>query len=343
MAVTGYGTWDAVSPEFMKKMKGYWNQREATTGKPPDPNDIQALAEAQLNVNAMERRRDLDFEQRKKEFATTSDIQREALNAQKRAATVSGITQLGTLAGVGYKAGVFDPLINAAKGIGGGVGTTTATALPPSAFAAGTAGEGMAEGAGAAGILGPEGAGLTVGSATGVGLAGQGGYLLGSQFGGGRGKEVAGITGSTAAGAAAGTWLFPGVGTFVGAGIGFVVGGFNKLRKGTVICTELYRQGKISNAEYTWCKVFKMEHVSHSTFIGYMTWAPPVVRQMEKGGWFNRLTLPLTTRLVHQWVNIAKGKKGSLSERAVYRVAYWTSRVAYHWATRGELLGVRAA
>lgn len=110
----------------------------------------------------------------------------------------------------------------------------------------------------------------------------------------------------------------------------------------TVICTELRRQERITDTTVRWCKLFRLNHVSDSTYIGYIAWATPVVKQMRKGGVFNRLALPFAHALVRQWVNIAKRRKGTRGERAVYRVAYWASRIAYRLSDERALLSVHS-
>jgi hypothetical protein len=109
--------------------------------------------------------------------------------------------------------------------------STTATG----AAAAGTAGYGMAEGAGSSGVIaGSEGVGLlgTYGPVAGASVAGMWGMnkLLGTGGPGHQGGEVhtSNILGGAAAGAAMGS-IIPGVGTLVGGIIGGAIGAIGSL------------------------------------------------------------------------------------------------------------------
>ena len=140
-------------------------------------------------------------------------------------------------------------------------------------------------------------------------------------------EDVMGVAGGAAAGAYIGSTILPGPGTIIGGIIGGAIGFASDA---SVICSELHRQGQITDSQLRWIRKFRMEHVSTSTYLGYLAWACPIVRQMRKEGWFNKAIRPVALVLIHQWINIAQVKRGGLAQRAVYRVAYCASRTVWH-------------
>ena len=99
---------------------------------------------------------------------------------------------------------------------------------------------------------------------------------------------------------------------------------------GTVICQELHRQGEVSEGELKWAVVFRRNHVSDIAYTGYRIWAKHVVNLMKTNRAFNRMFKPIALALVGQWVNIARGKKGSLFQRVVHATAYGLSIAVYY-------------
>ena len=123
-----------------------------------------------------------------------------------------------------------------------------------------------------------------------------GGYL-GGKFGDWAGEQLGiggknereiggGILGGAATGAAIGS-IVPGVGTVVGGLVGGIVGGaeeaYNSVSDavGTVICTELHRQGYIDDAIYATESRYGST-LAPECMIGYRKWAWPLVKKMRK-------------------------------------------------------------
>jgi hypothetical protein len=130
------------------------------------------------------------------------------------------------------------------------------------------------------------------------------------------------IIGGAAAGAAAGSF-FPGVGTVVGGIIGAGAGLVQDLAGDSIICTELYRQKRISLRTLLACHLFRRKYIGPDMFQEYLLWAAPIVAVMERRGLGNRLLLPFTTRFVSYMVAIVRGKKPTRAERAVWRYVMW--------------------
>lgn len=262
------------------------------------------------------------------------------LGAAPSAAAGPTIDTTTGLGGV-YNAGVANTgASTATAGVGGvaNIGTASAAGDAGSlaAYDAAVA-EGASEGVGtAAGVGG--GAEIGLGSVAYPALAATAGHMLGkpvSKALGTHEKTTSDVMG-TAAGAGMGAYLAAGtaVGGPVGALIGGVIGLGVSLGSDSVICNECHRQGVVSDSDMRWVAKFRREYVSESTFSGYLTWASPIVRRMRKEGLFNRAVRPFALALVHRWIGIAKGERGTVAERAVYSVAYLASRVAYRLTSR---------
>jgi len=100
---------------------------------------------------------------------------------------------------------------------------------------------------------------------------------------------------------------------------------------GTVICTELYNQGEISEKDLKWAAVYRKKYVSDKAYKGYLGWAMPITRLMKKKGLFNNIFKPVAKALVNQWINIAKEKQGTMKEKAIHTIAYIFSMLIYYY------------
>ena len=159
------------------------------------------------------------------------------------------------------------------------------------------------------GTAATEGAGLLSGMSAmaGPAAAGAAGGFLGTYAGewigerlGIGGKKERNILGGIAGGAASGAM----VGGPIGAVIGGVIGGITGLVKGgTVICTELNRQGLISD------ELFALESrfgktVPHEMMDGYRMWACPVVDAMRRSrvvtAIVKALAMPVINEMAHR-------------------------------------------
>lgn len=119
----------------------------------------------------------------------------------------------------------------------------------------------------------------TLGGAAGVGLGTAAATLLT-----GGDVETAAKSGvGSAAGYAVGTTVGGPIGGMIGGAIGGVVGG------GSVICTELHRQGLISTEQLSFDTEFASLNLSMVVMRGYWFWAKPYVRLMQKNTLAGRL------------------------------------------------------
>jgi hypothetical protein len=171
--------------------------------------------------------------------------------------------------------------------------------------------------ASAAPFLAPVGGGLAGGSI---------GHYLADKFspiGGSREKAIGGgMLGGAATGAAIGS-VVPVVGTAVGAVVGGIVGGITGLVEDSVICGELVRQNEISERVRTACVVYRFRHIDDDMFNAYLEWAGPIVKQMRKGGFVNKLILPVARAFVGYMWKIQSGKVPTLGQRLVWKYAWW--------------------
>ena len=83
---------------------------------------------------------------------------------------------------------------------------------------------------------------------------------------------------------------------FVGAALGKT--GANLVGSGSIICTKLHRQGKISDTQRRILTHYTLRNMTPTHFKGYYIWAPPVVKQLKQG----RL-VGLFTFLINRWTN----------------------------------------
>ena len=72
----------------------------------------------------------------------------------------------------------------------------------------------------------------------------------------------------------------------------------NLVGSGSIICTELHRQGKISDTQRRILTHYTLRNMTPTHFKGYYIWAPPVVKQLKQG----RL-VGLFTFLINRWTN----------------------------------------
>jgi len=196
--------------------------------------------------------------------------------------------------------------------------------------ATGTAAYGSAEGAGAAGVLGAEGGGLAaIAPFAGPAAAGLvGGKLLGNTLdkvlpGGGKtGAAVGGAAGGALAGAAVGS-VVPVVGTAIGAIVGGVIGGIGSLIEDSVICSELLRQGEITERDRTACVVFRFRYIPDDMFMAYLEWAEPIVRLMRNNRAANFFLVPFAMHFVGYMLAVQAKVEPTITERLVWKYAWW--------------------
>lgn len=141
--------------------------------------------------------------------------------------------------------------------------------------------------------------GPQAGSAASSGTGSTSGFASGSSIGAGVGAGVAtaaiGLLTGQSPGEALKSGAATGVGTYIGFSIGGPIGGFiggaiGGIVGGRVICTELYRQGKLGFSWYSADLRHAISRINGTTIDGYHVWAPMVVRWMRRDDWIGRLT-----------------------------------------------------
>jgi hypothetical protein len=203
------------------------------------------------------------------------------------------LTGVGSGAGAGEVGGMAAYDASLAAGAAEGVGSTAGTAA----------------GLGATSLLGPAAAGFV------------GGSLLGKTFdkilpGGGKtGAAVGGAAGGALAGAAMGS-VVPGVGTAIGAVVGGVVGAVGEM---SVICSELVRQGWITEKDRTKCVIYRFNNIPDDLFMAYLEWAEPIVKIMRREGIGNYLLLPFAKAFVGYMIF----RDPTFFQRMVWKFAWW--------------------
>lgn len=285
-------------------------QYRATTGREISPSLMSSLLEAELSAlySRQGEERQLNLQERalNEEVALTRD----KLEAERKAARITGAAQLGTTSFAGYealkdtktgkalgrKAGALgEKLLDTGKeglklaGLAETVPSTVSTALPPSATTFGGTAQGAYTGAefstlGTEAVATPANAGATTLTTAAGSVASAGAGYIGGKigpkvlpFGGEVGERIESGIGGFAAGAAVGS-VVPGVGTIVGGVIGGVVGATSG---GKVICSELVRQGKLNPVIAYLDGVHRERYIDDDTYQGYVAWAIPVVKYMQ--------------------------------------------------------------
>jgi hypothetical protein len=91
----------------------------------------------------------------------------------------------------------------------------------------------------------------------------------------------------------------------------------------SVVCSELLRQGRITERERVKCVVFRARHINHDMFSAYLEWAKPHVTAMRKGGWRNIIRLPFAHAFVGFMLAMQTGKKPTRFQKAVWKYAWY--------------------
>ncbi len=168
--------------------------------------------------------------------------------------------------------------------LGGGAAEAASSAAAGST-AAGAAGGGSAAASPAGSYISRASntltSGSTLGAAAGTGI----GTAAATLLTGGDVEDAVKSGAGSAVGYAAGTALTLGnpIGGMIGGAIGGAVGG------GSVICTELHRQGLISTEQLSLDTEFARLNLSMAVMRGYWFWANPYVRLMQKNSLAGRL------------------------------------------------------
>lgn len=219
----------------------------------------------------------------------------------------------------------------------GGAGTAAALAAAPGTAAAPAIGHSAAlYGAPEAAVS--QGAALggsaTQATATGTGFGavagpaaiGAGAGRLGANllFGDSSTAEDIGTIGGAAA---VGTLIAPGIGTAIGAGIGIVTDVVSDAA-GTIICTELYRQGYIPLGILKLDGVHRKLNVDDETYAGYLRLATPLVNLMKKSKLVTRIVAPFGIAWAHEMASrVDDTVKGSVLGKTLYEIGVPICRV----------------
>lgn len=149
--------------------------------------------------------------------------------------------------------------------------------------ASSSAGATSAAPAGALSYAGPAAAGYGVGSIVGKTVAKSETLTDITPWGG---TKTEGTMSGAAAGALVGNMILPGVGAIIG-GVAGAIGG------GSVICTELERQGLLSKEVLDLDGEHRLKYIDDATYIGYVRWAKYIVAIMQKYPVVARLVAPI--------------------------------------------------
>lgn len=340
--------WERIRPKI--------SQYTATRGRPPTSQQMTAWIEAELNVEA---RRAMEMDIQTRGFAIQErelDIRGRAAEAQAEAATMQGIGQLAVGASELARTGVGKAAIGGVRSMFGG----GAPAAPTIQTAVGRLGIGLGAGAtigaGVSGVatapayvsatgatagvtLGaPSAAAITAPTLEGVGAvsatpaapaAGVTGFLApaaGGAIGAMAGRALeetsfgeitpwGGQTISGVAGGAAGGFLVGGpVGALVGGVVGLVTGG-------TIICSELHRQGYLSVEVVYADHEYRVENISEEAYKGYLKLAKPVVQKMQTSEFVTKLIAPFGCATAHEMASrVNSNIKGSWLGKCILAV-----------------------
>ncbi len=300
-------------------------RRKKSLGQTVSDRFVKNLFAAELDV---ERGRALEAERvgiSRRANESLEAFRQRTLEQQERAATVSGVTSIGllglgtetgrTLVGAGLKKVGFEKAGSFISGIGKtAVPTTGAGAFATEAvagagaFVPGTiAPTGLTTGAVETAVVGTEAAvaGTAEVAGAGIGLATPLAAGTVTKFGTqalGANQELSNVAGGAVSGALIGAQIGS-VGGPIGAAIGAVVGLAAGELTDTIICTELHRQGYMTDAILELDREFgaKIDAQVHS---GYVLYAQPIVNLMRKSKPFtwlvSRLAMPWVEEMCHQ-------------------------------------------
>lgn len=234
-------------------------QTEAITGRKMSPQEVEAAIGAYFG-QALGRQAELEGVAVQREQV---ELQKEQAKKETRAATVSGVAQAGTsfaMADYLYKGKL-------SGGIKSGIGKIGGLFAGEAAIGAGVAGGVTAGGTVAGGV----GAGGAIAGGAGAGAATTGAATATT------------AAGATTLGAVASTAI-----PVIGLGIAAILGG-KAIADSSVICTELCKQGYIDPYILMLDGLYRDCYVDDNTYNGYMSWAPSVVKLMQKSKIFTLL------------------------------------------------------
>lgn len=283
--------------------KYFKGQRALTTGQNLTPAELEAYMSTEYATRAATEERGKEFALREKSLSEQIRLSEEQTAAGERAATVTGVgTAISSTAQAAllyklYGGGAKDIGI---AGISKGATPIYATDGVTVIGQRGVSGEFIPLGQSVpeftpwynTPISGTSGTPI---AATGIALTSWGGAKIGQSKqvksimpGGEKEKKYAGsIAGGAAAGALAAGMVTGGVGAPVGAIIGGIVGAVDVAAQDTIICTELHRQGYLTDRDLFFDRIYGMI-ISKRVHKGYLILARPIVEKMIKSEKFTK-------------------------------------------------------
>jgi len=119
---------------------------------------------------------------------------------------------------------------------------------------------------------------------------------------------------------------YAGAGFMIGGPVGAVVGGIIGGIKGiadSVICSELVRQGEITERDRTACVIFRFRYIPDDMFMAYLEWAEPIVRLMRNNRAANFFLVPFAMHFVGYMLAVQAKVEPTITERLVWKYAWW--------------------
>lgn len=160
-----------------------------------------------------------------------------------------------------------------------------------------------------------------------------------SPIGGAKEKSIAGhVVKGAATGAAVGS-IVPVIGTAVGAVVGGIIGAAVGFAEDvSVVCSELLRQGRITENDRKKCVVYRFRHISDDMFDAYLEWAGPHVKAMQRGGWRNWVRLPFAHAFVRYMIKMHHVTRLNWTKPTRFERLVW----AHAWRRCEEIARKRA-
>lgn len=349
----------ALSGASTRNIMRYIKQHEATTGKKLSKATIDSLMRQELEVSAgrATQARGLElqqeqFEQNKKVQDEQLSIQRQKIESDASAAKASGYAQVGstaltsaillkdTAAGKAVSGTVGDLYSGAKNLVTGGEAVQTASTTQGATT-------GISEAATpAVGALASNAAtSTTTSTAASAGTKVAGGTFAAAGIGravfGASGDSTAKDIGTIGTAALYGTYLAPGIGTVIGAAVG-VVYDLAADELGTIICTELHRQGLISKKLLNLDHEYRVKFVDKEVYDGYLILAKPVVRWMQLSKIVTKVITPFAKAWAYEMASkIDTKRNGNILGKIINFIGQPICRWRIRWETSLKALAAQ--
>lgn len=299
-----------------------------------------------LSLENQKKQFDKSFEFNSTNAADQLAIQREGLSAQADAAKTSGMIQLGQTAAMGayllkdtaIGTAATGALTATGKAISGALGFSGGASLGTSTVGGATLTTGLGE-YGALEGAGMSGFGATAtadGAAAGAGAAGSfsvagpaaiasyaGGEVGERVLGDAVGKKTGGDIGAIGAATATGFAIGGPPGAVVGAVVGTVSRVINRIFGGSILCTELYRQGLVTKQLVIMSTLYKKNYLEPEIYKGYLIVFTPIVNKMKSSSLVTKLMTPFGKCLFTELASkVSKKYKSTFTGKLVFAGTY---------------------